>query len=267
VTQPISGGEAFVFRWLRHYAISIPGTRLDFVRRGADLAVYGYGPWEGACAGELYALHCPRPGGMVVQHKAVAVRKTSHRALVLVSVCLSMSALGGEAAATPLTSISWTVTGGSLFTSGVMGTTAPITGGSVVWTPSSVISTPTIMPLQTPHPGSLRITLQSAGTSVALTFLSLIGTITPLYAVLGGPFPVPANDAFASVNYFAAYQVAYVFFLNSISTHDSHIAVLGQEVRAVVPEPSTGSLLALGLIVLTWTAGAGTRRRGGRARS
>jgi hypothetical protein len=115
------------------------------------------------------------------------------------------------------------------------------------------------MPLESPFPGSLHMTLQTADTSVALTFRSLIGTITDFYAVVGGPFPIPSNDAFASVNYFGAYRRAYVSFLNGTTVDDYHVAILGQEVRAVVPEASSAALLGLGLLVLAtlaWTARA-----------
>ena len=189
------------------------------------------------------------------------MKKTCHRALVLAAACLSMSALGGKAVAAPLTSISWTVTDGTFFADGALGTTAPITGGSVVWTPASIVSTPTILPYQTPIPGSLHMTLHTAANSVAFTFRSLIGTITPLYAVLGGPFPVPDHGVFAIVNYFDMYQRAYVSFLSGTTIGDYHVAILGQEVRTVVPEPSSAALVGLGLLVLAWTAGAAARGR------
>jgi hypothetical protein len=199
--------------------------------------------------------------------------RISRRALVLSVACLWFFALGGQAAASPVTSISWTVTGGSFYVAEVMGTTTPITGGSVVWTPASTIFTPTIMPSQTLAAGNLRITLQGVGASVALTFQSLIGTLTPLYAVLGGPFPIPEPGTFASVNYLASLQSLQkvnVFFLDGTSTLDYHSATLGQEVRssaAVVPEPSTAALLGLGLLALAWTARAGARELRSRNRA
>ena len=194
------------------------------------------------------------------------MKKACRRALALIAACLSMSALGSTATAAALTSISWSITGGTFFASGVLGKTAPITGGSVVWTPLSAVSTPTIMPLESPFPGSLQLTLQTADTSVALTFRSLIGTITDLYAVIGGPFPTPGDGAFASVNYFGVYRRAYVSFLNGTTIDDYHVATLGQEVRTLVPEASSAALVGLGLLVLALTAGAEARERKSRTR-
>ena len=186
-------------------------------------------------------------------------RSTCRRAVVLSAACLCVLALGGKAAASPVTTISWAVTGGYLFKNGALGTTAEITGGSAVWTPGSTVFTPTVMPSQVS--GSLLITLQAAGTSIVFTFQRLIGTLTPLYAVLGGPFPIPEPGTFGSINYSASLQSVYVFFLNGTSTVDYHSATLGQEVRTAtaVPEPSSAALVGLGLVVLAGTARAGAR--------
>jgi len=193
------------------------------------------------------------------------MKRTLHGALVLIAACLSVSVLGGKAVAAPLTSISWTITSGTLFdleNSENQGT--PITGGSVVYTLSSPMSTPSIMPTLTPDAGSLRLMLETGGPNVTLTFRSLIGTITPLYAVLGGPYPTPGTGSFVSVNFFSAYHTVSVFSLENFDIDTRLVATLGQEIRsassASVPEPSSAVLVALGLLVLASTAGARERR-------
>ena len=191
------------------------------------------------------------------------MKRTLHGALVLIAACLSVSVPCGKAVAAPLTRISWTITSGTLFdleNPGNQGT--PITGGSVVYALSSPLSTSSIMPTLTPDAGSLRLMIETGGSNVTLTFRSLIATITPSYAALGGPYPINGPGSFVSV-FANAVSVFTVFSLENedLASSRRFVATLGQEVRsASVPEPSSAVLVALGLLVLASTAGARERR-------
>jgi hypothetical protein len=185
-------------------------------------------------------------------------------------------ATAGQAFAAEISQFSWSVTGGTFGGSGGNFATGAITSGSVVYTPpGGSVATPAGL-----------ITGGSAA-------ISLVGTLGSFSAVVnaggaGASIGAPSMFLFTSfpidtaVPGFSAgtagsgsINSAWVFgggcgisgFIcvqgyNSMSASFVHRLQLGVEVRTVVPEPATGTMLGLGLLGI----GMATRARGAAAR-
>jgi hypothetical protein len=186
----------------------------------------------------------------------------------------------GAASAAPVSSISWTVTGGNFNGPASFG---PIAGGSVVYTPAGgSISTPAF---SVNPAGSLAIKLTGmSGIFAATINTPLSGVTISSKAVYITPLfwdytlnPLPTNySGMYSLTRAAARVFALLgsgtgsVFGNAFATttmgtaaYFMHNFTIGNEVKTIIPEPATGSLLGLGLLTL---GVIGTRGRGAAAR-
>ena len=160
------------------------------------------------------------------------------------------------AAAAPLLSVSYTVTGGLFNGPGLAGA---ITGGSVVYAaPSPFLATP--QSCTTIGACGSIVTLQLLGPAGGWTLLSPVQVIM----IITGPtlafgftsgFPNTATVAFHSgISAIYSRPLTTMIFANNtgyiragVAATYKHIIFIGNEVRTFVPEPMTATLLGLGL--------------------
>lgn len=205
------------------------------------------------------------------------MRRDSLRSAVLVAAA-SLLLAATPASAALITEISWDVTGGT-FDGTVAG--GAITGGSVVWTaPGGGVTTAFVGP-----GGTLQIVLSGTtgyakGTVAAVVVQSLaagfkanVGPVTPFVVGTAPPGSIPADNVMlggATSTFMAnvAGSGSSTLFWSGLftsltsSTLSSNILfAFGNEVRTVVPEPSTATLFGLGLLALGGACGGIVCRR------
>jgi hypothetical protein len=187
------------------------------------------------------------------------------------AVLVALVALPGLASAASLSSISWSVTGGTFSSGGA--STGPITGGSLVYHPAGgTVSTPA----EALVGGSLILTLTGPSGSFTVFRGGVVATISPAMArvrAFGDPasaFPVATAMSDGGVRYAytmlwsvsapagaglargSTYFDPYAGGCSPCGTVNlfSHTFTVGSEVRAPVPEPSTGVLLGSALLAV-----------------
>jgi hypothetical protein len=218
-----------------------------------------------------------------------------YRQLVVLMACATAAATFPLSAGAALISkFSYTVTGGTF---NGPNSTGPITGGSASFTPQEPIDTATPATRVSvrgtinltlngpsgffrlfPRPGSAAVGLRSHhtipfastrfwwsastghrfGARTGLASASLIDRLPVGYA--GGASVLPHCSGLPCAGLSGIARVAVGAYRRAPLLYD--FATLGNEVRTVVPEPTTASLLGLGLLALAFGGGgaAGVRR-------
>jgi hypothetical protein len=199
------------------------------------------------------------------------------RFLFVIAVAVVLTS--GAASAAPLTSVSYTVTGGTFngaFSSG------PITGGSILYT----LSVPTSTPFYTYVPGIWNIVLKGpSGTfkvtaSAPAAVFAQPGFVFVPYSItntLNGPTSNGNLSPPGWGNWFFFAGTGYVnclgngpvyapgTFCQTLTPNRPYIHrfTVGNEVRTFVPEPATSTLVGLGLVLMAFVGGS----RGAAARA
>ncbi len=200
---------------------------------------------------------------------------------------LFMLSSASQVSAAQITHISWDVTTGTF--DGSLLATGPITGGSIDWTPpGGAVSTPvskvyagTWTLILTGPSGYFKLGGAPSPPGSGYIYLSRPFSLTAaLYAVpspLSGPDPTGAAPIPSAYPYGSGFFDFTITPLSSTGTGFvsvfrstgpgtprlvTHYFELGNEVRTIVPEPATGTLLGLGLFGL----GVAAAGRGARAR-
>ncbi len=202
--------------------------------------------------------------------------RTRTRWLLLAPSLVMALGLGSRpAAAASFLRVSYTVTGGAFNGPALSG---PITGGTISYrTPDGVTVAP---PYGSACTGSCGFLTQLTLTGAAGTFRLLTPTVLDLLGQFATLTPRPlvmiANSIPASkfssgggaltgvgasvTNVFISGAPALSANLELLEDYYGHAPEIGNEVRAVVPEPTTGPLLGLGLGLLGLAGGARGRR-------
>jgi hypothetical protein len=182
--------------------------------------------------------------------------------------------LAGTASAGSITQVQWSVTGGGFSSTSLAN--GPALGGTLTFTPFAGTITTNLL---APHAGSFAFNaFGNPGNTLFLSPWSASLSISPSFSAFISTFSW-AGQAFSGGNlapFGMVATVAPVFRHLLISqtvgnltvTHVSgifgvarHTLALGNEVRtAAVPEPTTGALLGLGLLVGLAGTAARTRR-------
>ncbi len=192
------------------------------------------------------------------------------RAHFLLAIAAALALTSGAARAAPLTSVSYSVTGGSfngLFSSG------PITSGALTFTPMPPVSTP----FSAYEPGTWNLALLGPSGSFQVTLVGSAFVFSPAHTfdIYGfGPFQ-PIGAVVSNGNSVTAYWTFFTFAAptrgystnvvrGSIPCCDpcpdcgtpvTHGFTVGNEVRTFLPEPTTGALLGLGLVLVGFVSG------------
>jgi hypothetical protein len=197
------------------------------------------------------------------------------RSHVFFTVAAAFCLTSGATNAAPLLSVSYEVVGGSfdgLFSSG------PIVSGKVTFTPI----VPTSTPFSTYKLGNWNLALSGPSGSFRATFVKSALVVTPAYGFLiytygGVPTHGPAlsngnlllQGAVSGFTFAAPQGVGGVLNVVRLGTRPGgpcpdcgaplgHMIEVGNEVRTfVVPEPATGALLGLGLVLMGFAGGSG----------
>ena len=185
-----------------------------------------------------------------------------------VATVFALTMMAGQASAAPFSSISYTVTGGT-FNGAYL--TGPVTGGTLVYTlqsgyyavshcPGSCLPATMFLSLRNnSQTFTARLTLKSL-TVNTLVFAAADGTvgIPPISGMSGGAALFAVHFTASAITGSGSGHVAgQAGIVTGPAFSFTHIFFIGSEVRTLVPEPGTATLLGLGLLGLGCVAGGG----------